>query len=233
MGPEHPRENNIIDSELPCLSDFFKSFKKLNRVFNGEKEVDENRWISSSIFYIPTILRRKGPSKKCSSPMEMLIPNHFGLKEESSCKMDIKSIFSNSHFISQDDFNLKFGTKINTLNYMSLKKTLESNLIKTDGSKLSVSEKPIDTHWANNLTDLFLRTTKVSKTFRKIFNNKSKVKINYNKDRWANILKTNRICTSEILSGYRNMQTRYFPRQLLDFKARLLLGKHTVWENSS
>ena len=28
MGPEHPRVNKIIDSELPCISDFFKSLKK-------------------------------------------------------------------------------------------------------------------------------------------------------------------------------------------------------------
>ena len=54
--------------------------------------------------------------------MEMLTPNHFGLKEDNSWKIDIKSVFSNSNFISQDEFNLKFGTKINSLNYMSLKK---------------------------------------------------------------------------------------------------------------
>ena len=83
----------------------------------------------------------------------------------------------------------------------------------------------MDTHWANTLTDLFIRTSKGSRAFRKIFNNKSKVKVNYNKDKWIKLLKTNRICTSEILSGYRNMHTRYFPRQLLDFKTRLLLGK--------
>ena len=122
MGPEHPRVNKIIDSELPCISDFFKSFQKLKRVFNGEKEVEDTRWINSSIFYNPTIQKRKGPSKKCSSPMEMLIPNNFGLKAESSLKMDIKSIFSNSH--SQNDFNLKFGTKINTLNYYLSRKLL-------------------------------------------------------------------------------------------------------------
>ena len=54
----------------------------------------------------------------------MLIPNHFGLKEEGSWKMDIKSMYSNSLFISQNEFNMKFGTNINTLNYMSLKKLL-------------------------------------------------------------------------------------------------------------
>ena len=36
---------------------------------------------------------------------------------------------------------------------------------------------------------------------------------------------TNHICEKEIQAGYRNMQTKYFPKQLLDFKARLLLGK--------
>ena len=100
MGSEHPRINKIIDLELPCVSDFFKSYRELNRVFYGEKEVEDNRLINGSILYNPTILRRKGPSKKCSSHKEMLIPNHFGLKEESSWKMDIKSMFNNSLFIS-------------------------------------------------------------------------------------------------------------------------------------
>ena len=122
MGAEHPRVNKIISSELTSLSGFLKSFKILNKVYNGDKEAKDNRWISSSIFYNPIIQRRKGPSKKCSSPMQMLIPNHFGLKEENSWRMDVKSIFSNSNFISQEDFNLKCGTIINTLNYMSLKK---------------------------------------------------------------------------------------------------------------
>ena len=30
LGAEHPRINKIIDSELPSLSSFFRSFKKLN-----------------------------------------------------------------------------------------------------------------------------------------------------------------------------------------------------------
>ena len=94
MGVEHPKINRIISLELPSLSGFFKSFKILNRTFNGNKEADNNRWINSSIFYNPTILRRKGPSKKGSSPMEMLIPNHFGLKEDNSWKIDIISVLA-------------------------------------------------------------------------------------------------------------------------------------------
>ena len=90
---------------------------------------------------------------------------------------------------------------------------------------MGTSEQLLDAHWMNTLTSLFHRTTKGLKIFRKVFNYIYKVKINYNKDRWISILKTNRICESEILAGYRNMQTRNFPRQLLDFKTRLLMGK--------
>ena len=31
IGSEHPRVNKIIDLELPCISDFLKSYKKLTR----------------------------------------------------------------------------------------------------------------------------------------------------------------------------------------------------------
>ena len=123
MGAEHPKVNKIINSELPSLSSFFKSYKKLNKIFYGNKEADDNRWSSGSIFYNPSILRKKGPSKKCSSPKEILVPNHYGLKEEYSWKMDLKSMFNNSNFIPYDEFNQKYGLKINILNYISLKKT--------------------------------------------------------------------------------------------------------------
>ena len=46
--------------------------------------------------------------------MEMLKPNHIGLKEEMSWKVDVKSLFSNNVFITIDEFNMKFGEKINT-----------------------------------------------------------------------------------------------------------------------
>ena len=88
---------------------------------------------------------------------------------------------------------------------------------------------PKDEHWVNTLTGLFNKTRKGSKTFRKILGSKSKVKIDYNRDKWTRLLRTNLICESEIQAGYRNMQTKFFPKQLLD---RLLLGKHSL-ENSS
>ena len=84
---------------------------------------------------------------------------------------------------------------------------------------------PKDNHWVNTLTGLFNKTRKGSKTFRKVLGSKSLVKIDFNREKWIKLLRTNRICESEIQAGYRNMQTRLFPRQLLDLKIRLLLGK--------
>ena len=57
--------------------------------FYGTKEAGDNRWLNSSIFYNPTILKKKGPSKKDLSEMEMLKPNHIGLKEDMSWKVDV------------------------------------------------------------------------------------------------------------------------------------------------
>ena len=50
-----------------------------------------------------------------------MVPNHFGLKEEMSWKMDLQSMFSDSKFISYEDLNYKYGIKINALSYLSLK----------------------------------------------------------------------------------------------------------------
>ena len=95
--------------------------------------------------------------------------------------MDLRSLFNESKFLSYDEVNKKYGIKMNALNYLSLKKTLESNLINNEGNKLSLSMIPKDEHWVNTLIGLFNKTRKGSKTFRKILGSKSKVKIDYNR----------------------------------------------------
>ena len=181
------------------------------------------RWSNGSIFYNPAILRRRG-LKTDLSYREMLTPSLFGFKNEVSWRMDLRSLFNDSIFLTHDELNLKYGTKINFLHYISLKKTLEANLVDGDGNRLNLSMIPKDTHWVNTLTGLFNKTKKGSKTFRKVLGSNSPVKIDFNIDKWIKLLRTNRICESEIQAGYRNMQTRLFPRQLLDLKIRLLLG---------
>ena len=74
LGAEHPNINKIIDLELPCLSSFFKAYKRLNKTFFGNKDADGNRWSNGSIFYNPSILRMRGLSKKGHSPKEILVP---------------------------------------------------------------------------------------------------------------------------------------------------------------
>ena len=153
------------------------------------------------------------------------MPSHYGLKDEVSWKLDLRSLFNETTFLPHDELNQKYGLKMNFLNYMSLKKTLESNLVDLEGNRLSLCRISKDEHWVNTLTGLFNKTKKGSKSFRKILGSKTLVKIDYNLDRWVKLLGTNQICVSEIQAGYRNMQTRYFPKQLLDFKIRLLLSK--------
>ena len=137
----------------------------------------------------------------------------------------MKSLFNDNIFISIDDFNAKFGAKINTLSHRSLKKIIESNLLTKEGSRLDTSEQKVDSHWIFTMSNLFLKNKKGSKIFRHVLNYGTPVKVNYNIDRWKKKLRTNNICESEIISGYRGMQTKIFPREFLDFKARLLLGK--------
>ena len=58
---------------------------------------------------------------------------------------------------------------------------------------------------------------------------------------WGEKLKTKNVCQGEIRNAYKGFQNKYLPRSLLDFKARLILGKtqfnnslaHWVGENKS
>ena len=93
-------------------------------IFYGNKEADDNRWSNGSIFYNPSIIKQRGTSKKGHSLKEIMVPNHFGLKEEMSWKMDFQSLFSDSKFLSYDELNYKYGIKMNALSYLSLKRPL-------------------------------------------------------------------------------------------------------------
>ena len=103
----------------------------------------------------------------------MLVPSQYGLKDEMSWTMDLRSLFNEAKFLTHDELNQKYGVKMNFLNYMSLKRTLESNLVSLEGNRLSLSMIPKDDHWVNTLTGLFNKTRKGSKTFRKILGSKS------------------------------------------------------------
>ena len=180
MGAENPKLNTIIDKELPSLSNFLKAYKELNKIFTGNKEIEDNRWLNSSIFYNPTITKRKGPTKKNQILMEYLKPCHFGLKEEFSWRIDLISVYQNGSLISLTDFNTRYVSKMNSLEYLSLKRILNDNLGKMDGSKIDTRGKLMESHWKTNLVDLFQKTNKGSKAFRKVLNSHSKIKVDHN-----------------------------------------------------
>ena len=80
-------------------------------------------------------------------------------------------------------------------------------------------------HWIFTMCNLFLKNKKGSQIFRHVLNYGTPVMVNYDIDRWKKKSRTNNICESEIINGYRGMQTKIFSRQLLDFKSWLSLGK--------
>ena len=71
----------------------------------------------------------RGLSKKDHSLKDLLVPSYYGLRDEVSWKMDLRSLFNGTAFLTHDELNLKYGTKMKFLNYMSPKETLESNLV--------------------------------------------------------------------------------------------------------
>ena len=64
LGAENPKINRIIQAELPGLSRFFTSLKRIIQSFYSNKEAGDNRWINAPILYNPnflkTDLRKKG-----------------------------------------------------------------------------------------------------------------------------------------------------------------------------
>jgi hypothetical protein len=95
--------------------------------FYGKRMAGDNKWIHSPIFYNPTILRRRGPTKKGHSSLDMLHPNH-GWPKKINRKIDINSIFNNNRLITTDKFQQWFTIKINLLNFQTLKFTKETTL---------------------------------------------------------------------------------------------------------
>merc|ERR1712055_930223 len=81
-------------------------------------------------------------------------------------------------------------------------------------------------HFITTLKDLYLRETKGSQMFRGVFNYDSPVdKINLHIERWEKILPGYKICPGEMQCTYQSLQNKYFPKYLLDLKARLILRK--------
>ena len=70
--------------------------------------------------------------------------------------------------------------------------------------------------------DLFTKKSKGSKVLREVFTKTAEM--DYKIGIWEGKIKT-KLCKGEVLNAYRGLQNIYFPKNLLDMKLRLLLGK--------
>ena len=78
LGSENPKVNKVIHLELPGLSRFFISFKRIIESFYWNKSAEDNRWINFPIFYNPNF-QRKEFGEKAKILKSLLTPADIGL----------------------------------------------------------------------------------------------------------------------------------------------------------
>ena len=133
-------------------------------------------------------------------------------------------MFESNKIIPQNLFVTKFKHKVNFLDYGSLCKLIKLNITTKDGA-INMNEEEEPPHFISHFHELFGTTTKGSQMFRRILKYDNPVTPTYDIEVWKIKLNTNEICQGEVVNAYKLLQNKYLPRQLLDFKARLILGK--------
>ena len=227
LGTEHPRLANLAKAKLPCISSFITAYIHLNECFYGNKHDPDNRWVNGPIFYNPAMCTQKKVRKGKNSKEDrkvILKGGDFGLKNLYGHNMTIKSLHKNSNFKTLDELNTDHECQMNPLHYKGLKKVI-TDFIDMEGPKTVVFEREMTIPKTSTMTELFAKTNKGSKIFRSVIKSNSKIKIDYMVEKWQTRFDTKKICQSEAQNCYRGFQTKAFPRNMLDFKARLILGK--------
>ena len=142
----------------------------------------------------------------------MLKPTNFGLKDEEGSKIQIKELYINGQFLTLEDFNNKFKTKINSLNHRTLEKVMEENLSLKNNTRINTEETKMEPHWISSITKLFHKQTKGSKIFRKVLTYFSPIKVKLNLEKWRKKLGTEEVCKIEITNGFRSLQNKFSPK---------------------
>merc|ERR1712055_886428 len=229
LGAENPKINSIIKKDLPGISRFFISLKRLITAFYSNKEAADNRWINANVLFNPNFLipdweTRELKGKQNANATKMLIPEDIGLKTSDEHTITLKSLFISNKFVTKSEFGARF-TPINFIYYLKLKKEVLQYCINNKGFKIEIVEQETLPYVSSTLTELIQVNQKGSKRFRDVLTINGKKEIKLSKESWKKTLNTTRMCESEIRMGYQSMQTKEFSRQILDFKARLLLRK--------
>ena len=136
----------------------------------------------------------------------------------------IHDLFVNNKLISAEDFNLKFQTNIHPLCFRTIKLRLAESIGLDKKFSKIVQFVETDEHIDQTLSMLFLKKNrKGSKHFRCALEHGSD-KICVDNAKWETIFDTP-ICQSITVQALTNLNCKFLNNEILDMKARLLLGK--------
>ena len=171
--------NNLINQELPCISEFVKCYREFSICFPTEVNTKENRWLSHPFFYNPKIQFGNGRARR------PFTSGMFGM-EEKSATLSLGQLFVNLKPISFQALD-SLGHPITILGHNSLTQHLK-NLVGHgklfDGHPKKVvikydRSRPIPCHLIDNIKDYMKCFKKGSSTIRKVFSSANKKPINY------------------------------------------------------
>ena len=162
--------------------------KKLKEAFWGHKEVLDNRWENSPIFFNPNFARtifkgtKKGKAKIIGT--EMLAPSNFGLSDQKFSTLTLKSLFEDNNFLPKTKLETKLDIKINFLDYVNLKQIINKSILLKDGHNRDLNEIEKPDYFCKRLYELFDPKYKGSQRFRKIFKYNNYTPPQFESEKW-------------------------------------------------
>ena len=154
----------------------------------------------------------------------MLIPSNFGLSDQKFSTLTLKSLFEDNNFLPKTKLETKLDIKINFLDYVNLKQIINKSLLLKDGQNRDLNEIEKPDYFCKRLYELFDPKYKGSQRFRKIFKYNDYTLPSFDSEKWEKILKV-KFCDGKGKETLKSIQNPHIPRYILDFKARLILGK--------
>ena len=154
---------------------------------------------------------------------EMLIPSNFGLNDQRFSTMAFSTLFEDNNFLTKTQLEGKLGTKINFLDYVNLKQTVTKNAILKNGMMKTLNNFEMPEYICKRLHALF-DPKKGSQRFRKYLNMTNMYPPNLTQKNVKKILKI-KLCKGNEVEVLKSIQNIHLPRYILDFKARIILGK--------
>ena len=138
--------------------------------------------------------------------------------------LTLHQLVDDNRFLDKTKLEEVLGLKMNFLDYVNLKQIINKNIILSNGNIKDLSNIEMPEYFCKKLYELFDPKHKGSQRFRKVFKYDNYLPPNFESEKWEKILKV-KFCKGKEKEILKSIQNTYLPRYILDFKARLILGK--------